>query len=90
MVHPPGLRPQRSGIHSLFYYSSSKVIALHTLHLSTNEDSEADKITPSSTTCDLTLSYNAYLSLQKIDSSPKLAPQLDSSSNNSHLLSLEN
>jgi hypothetical protein len=75
MVQPPWSTSKNIWHSSLFYYSSSKFIALCALHMDTNEDSvEAENITRSSTNCDLTLSYNAYLS--KTDSSPKIAPQL--------------
>jgi hypothetical protein len=67
MVHPLDMSTKIWNS-SLFYYSTSKFIELHTLHMSTNKDidiSEAENIAPISTSCDLTLSYNAYLSLKK-------------------------
>jgi hypothetical protein len=66
MVHPPGLRPQRSS--ALFLILHQNSVAHITLHHRFN-NGEVTNIAPSSTTCDLTLNYISKLTPSELHNS---------------------
>jgi hypothetical protein len=65
MVHPPGIHPQRY----YAFYSFFIKIVLHTLHHSLILVMADQHVTPSSTTCDLTLNYTLKLTPSELCSS---------------------